>query len=127
MQDSVQRAFHVKRLTDVVLEELERRVAAEVRNVVSGAGTQFAAADDLPLVGQQPLAKVRPQEARPASHDGTGRQVSAATDAAVDEAAIPHCLRVEDIAPIDDHGTAHQTLDAIEVELAKLIPLGHDQ
>src|SRR5712692_7981429 len=63
---------------------------------------------------------------KPAPPVTTARK-SGTADAPVDEAAFAHCLGVEDVAAVDDHGTAHQALDAIEVEVAKLVPLGDDE
>ena len=124
MQDGVYRALEIERLTDVVLNGLEGLVAAEVSKVLCHAGHQVIDADDRPSVGQQALGEVRSKEACPACDD---RSQLRAADAAVDEAAIAHGLGVEDVAAVDDHGTAHETFDAVEVELPKLVPLGHDQ
>src|SRR5207245_10355893 len=63
---------------------------------------------------------------KPAPPVTTARKLRPA-DAAVYKAAVPHRLGVEDVAAVDDHGSAHQALDAIEVELAKFVPLGNDE
>ncbi|SRR6266571_3645373 len=124
MQDGVYRALEIERLTDIVLDGLERLVAAEMGDVLRLACHQVVDTDNRPSVGQQPLAEMGSQKARPARDD---RSQLRAADAAVDKAAIAHRPGIEDVAPVDDHGTAHETLDAVEVELAKLVPLGHDQ
>src|SRR5260370_14539472 len=69
MQDGVDRTFQEERLTDVVADELERSVVTEVRNVLCLARYQVVDADDLPAIGEQPVAEVRPKEARAAGHD----------------------------------------------------------
>src|SRR5256885_5387441 len=77
----------------------------------------------------QPSASSRSQRwepRKPAPPVTTARNLGAA-DATVDEAAFPHRLRVEDVAAVDDDGAAHQALDAIEVQLAKFVPFGHDE
>src|SRR6266851_2888144 len=63
---------------------------------------------------------------KPAPPVTTARK-SGTADAPVDEAAFAHRLGVEDVAAVDDHRTAHQAFDPIEVELAKLVPLGDDE
>src|SRR5947209_15844937 len=72
----------------------------------------------------QPSASSRSQRCeprKPAPPVTTARKLGA-TDAAVNEAPFPHRLRVEDVATVDDDGAAHQTFDAIQVELSKFVP-----
>jgi len=52
MQDGVDRAIQKQRLTDVVLDGLERLVAAKVRNVLCLARDEVVDADDLPSISQ---------------------------------------------------------------------------
>src|SRR2546427_3428098 len=78
---------------------------------------------------RQPSASSRSHRGeprKPAPPVTTARNLGAA-DAAVDEAAFAHRLRVEDVAAVDDDGPAHQAFDPIEVELAKFVPLGDDE
>src|SRR5260370_5588109 len=46
-----------------------------------------------------------------------------AADTAIGETEIAHHLRVVDVAAVHDHGPAHRTFDAAEVEPPELVPL----
>jgi hypothetical protein len=50
-----------------------------------------------------------------------------ATDADVGEAMPRHLVAAIDIAQIDEHRIAHDGLQPIEVERAKLVPFGDDK
>src|SRR5262249_21686102 len=49
-----------------------------------------------------------------------------ASDAVVHEAKLCHLVGTIDVAQVDQHGLLHHGLDAIEIESAELLPLGHD-
>ena len=76
MQDVVDRPVDLDRLGDVVLDELEPRVVEERRDVAARAGQQVVDADDLVAVVEESLAKMRPDEPRPAGDDRSQRASS---------------------------------------------------
>src|SRR5881397_1495656 len=47
-------------------------------------------------------------------------------DALVNETVLGHAGRAVDVAQVDDDGRSHLAFQPIEVERAKLRPLGHD-
>ena len=69
MQHVVDRPVDLDRLGDIVLDELERRVGRQVRDVAATAGQQVVHADDLVAVAEEPLAKMRPDESRATGDD----------------------------------------------------------
>jgi hypothetical protein len=52
MQHGIDRAFEVERLADVVLDEMERFVSAEMGDVLRRTSDEVVDADDLPAVGE---------------------------------------------------------------------------
>src|ERR1700682_6265822 len=128
MQNGVDRPIEEEWLGHVVRDDLEAPPPLEVLEVAGNPGNQVVDADDVVTVGQQTLAQVRSEEARPTRDDRSGchpleyKGRLRAADAAIDEAAIAHGLGVEDVAAVNDHRTAHQALQAIEVALAELVP-----
>src|SRR3989475_7016052 len=74
-------------------------------------------------------ASHRCEPMNPAPPETTARSLwLVAAYASVGEAESAHVLRVIDVAPVDDHRTAHRRLDPAEVELAELVPFGdHNQ
>jgi hypothetical protein len=69
MEDGVHRAIDVKRLADIVLERFEVAVGAKVGDIAGCASDEVVDTEDLPAIGEEPLAEVGPQEARPASDE----------------------------------------------------------
>ena len=63
--------------------------------------------------------------ARLRAADQRGRR-HAAPDADVDEAELAQRGRLEHVAAVDEDRRAHQVAQARQVELAELVPLGHD-
>src|SRR3989475_11057621 len=71
-------------------------------------------------------ASHRCEPMNPAPPETTARSLLlVAAYTSVGEAESAHVLRVIDVAPVDDHRTAHRRLDPAEVELAELVPFGH--
>src|SRR5689334_4132315 len=68
-------------------------------------------------------ASQRCEPMNPAPPEMTARGLVAA-NAAVDEAQALDDGRVVDVAAVDDDRGAHQSLDAGQVELPELVPLG---
>ena len=58
--------LHIEREADVVADQLEVRVALQVRHVGVGPGVEVVRADDVAALAHQPLAQVRAEEAGPA-------------------------------------------------------------
>jgi hypothetical protein len=69
MQEGVHRIVDVKRLADIVVERLEVAVASKVGDVAGRPGDQVINAEDLPAIGEQPLAEVGAEEARAPGDD----------------------------------------------------------
>src|SRR5712691_11106364 len=67
---------------------------------------------------------------KPAPPETTARGLAPpallAANAAVREAQAAHRVRDVDVAPVDHNRRSHRGLEAREVELAELVPLGHD-
>src|SRR6185437_8564490 len=66
VQHAVERAGHVRVRRDVVADELERRLADEVRDVVRVPGDEVVETHHLVSVGQKAVAQVRAEEPRSA-------------------------------------------------------------
>src|SRR4029077_12998817 len=105
MQDRIDRSIEVERLGYVVVDHLETAPPLEVLDVAGDAGNQVVDADDVVAIGQQTLAEVRSEESRPARDDRPPchpardyKERLRAANTAVDETAIAHGLRVEDVA-----------------------------
>src|SRR5260370_992859 len=63
---------------------------------------------------------------KPAPPETTARSLVVrlvAADTPIRETEIAHHLRVVDVAAVHDHGPAHRTFDAAEVEPPELVPL----
>ena len=56
-------------------DELEARMAQQVRNVALRAGVKIVTADNVAALLEQPLAEERPQEASPARYQDTFAKV----------------------------------------------------
>ena len=69
VEDVIDGAVDLERLGDIVLDELELRVADQVDDVAAMPGQQVVDADHLVALGQETLAKVRADESRPAGDD----------------------------------------------------------
>ena len=69
MEDPVDPAVHVEVVRDVVALVAEPLVGQRADEVVRVAGEQGVEAEDLPALGQEPLAEMGPEEARAAGHD----------------------------------------------------------
>ena len=72
MPDVIHRAVEENKLGDVLLDELEIPVAAEVRDVVHRAGDKIVEADDLVAARQKQIGEVRAEKAGGAGDDGGG-------------------------------------------------------
>ena len=76
MQHSVNRTFHEHVLRDVVIDELELRIAEKVSDIVGVPGQQIVEAQDVITLSQQMVAEMTPKESCPArdygSFGGTG-------------------------------------------------------
>ena len=72
MPDVIHRPFEKNKFGDVLLDELEIRVAAEVRDVVHAAGDKIVNADDLVAARQQQIGQMRAEKAGGAGDDGGG-------------------------------------------------------
>jgi hypothetical protein len=69
MEDGVHRGIDVKRLADIVLERFEVAVGAKVGDIAGCPGDEVVDAEDLPAIGEEPLAEVGAQEARPSGDE----------------------------------------------------------
>ena len=72
MPDVIHRRVEENKFGDVLLDELEIRVAAEVRDVVHAAGDKIVNADDLVAAREQQVGQVRAEKAGGAGDDGGG-------------------------------------------------------
>ena len=72
MPDVIHRAVEENKFRDVLLDEFEIRVAAEVRDVVHAAGDKIVNADDLVAAREQQVGEVRAEKAGGAGDDGSG-------------------------------------------------------
>src|SRR5579885_2779546 len=86
---------------------------------LSRASTRFPCASS---------ASHRCEPMKPAPPETTARGFALplpAADTSVDEAELAHRGRHVNVAAVDQDRAAHRSLDAREVELAELVPLGH--
>jgi hypothetical protein len=63
----------VNRKRNIVANDLEARVAQEVRHVSFGAGKEVIKADHLVAILKEPLTQVGPQKASPSGHKANSR------------------------------------------------------
>src|SRR5437588_193600 len=70
MQDVVDRSGHLQRLRDIVLDEGETRVAAEVLNIGGVAGDEVVYTDYVMAFGQEAVAQVGADEAGAPGDEG---------------------------------------------------------
>src|SRR5438128_2127362 len=75
-------------------------------------------------------ASQRCEPMKPAPPETTTRSLLAlplvAADTPIREPELAHRRRVVDVAPVHDHRHSHRRLDAVEVEMAKLVPFRDD-
>ena len=72
MPDVIHRLVQEKKLGDVLQDEFEVRVAAQVRDVVHAAGDEIVNGDDPVAARQQQVGQVRAEKAGGAGDDGGG-------------------------------------------------------
>ena len=72
MPDEIHRPFEKNKLGNVLLDELEIRIAAEVRDVVHAAGDKIVNADDLVAARNEEVGQVRAEKTGSAGDDGRG-------------------------------------------------------
>ena len=72
MPDVIHRPIQENKFGDVLLDEFEIRVAAQVRDVVHRARDEIINADDLVPARQQQVAQMRAKKSRAAGDDGSG-------------------------------------------------------
>ena len=70
MPDEIHRSLEKNKLGDVLLDEFEIRIAAEMRDVVHAAGDKIINADDPVATRQQQVGEVRAEKAGGAGDDG---------------------------------------------------------
>ena len=76
MPDVIHRAFQEQEFGDILLNELELRIAAEVRDVVHAAGDEIVYADDFVAARDQQVGEMRAEKAGGPGDDGRGLCVS---------------------------------------------------
>jgi alpha-galactosidase len=62
MQDVIDRARHIDKLGDIVLDDSKSRVAREMSQVGRSAGDQVVDRENLPATIEEVVAKVRPEK-----------------------------------------------------------------
>lgn len=72
MPDVIDVFVEVNEFGDVLLDEAEVLVAAEVRNVIDVAGDEVIEADDFVSFGEEVIGEVRTEKACCAGDDGEG-------------------------------------------------------
>src|SRR4051812_21040064 len=79
MKDEIDLAKQaIERFADVNIFEFEARLARELLNIVETSGQKIVECDDRIAFGDQRIAKMRPQEARPARYQYTHAPIDAA-------------------------------------------------
>ena len=71
MPDVIHRRIEKNKFGDVLLDELEIGIAAEVRNVVHGAGDKIVEADDLVAARHEQICQMRAEKSGGAGDDGS--------------------------------------------------------
>ena len=106
-------------------DELEAIVADQMGDVVRVARDEVVEADDVVPFGEKPIAEMRAEEARRAgdedSHDWPPRPIEA-----VGEAERRHLPAIVQVPAVDHDGALQRRLDAGEVGMPVLVPVGDD-
>jgi hypothetical protein len=79
MEDHVHRPIDVDVLGDVVVDELEARVAEQVSDVAAVPGREIVEGDDLVALADQPIRQMRSDEPCPTRDDDPPHAHSART------------------------------------------------
>ena len=125
MQHGVDWSFHKHVLGDVVLYELEFRVAQKVSDIVGTSGEQVVQAEDVISTFQQEIAQMTSEEPGTAGdYSASWRVCSFFPNTIVGKAEFAEMFRIIDVSAIENDGLAHHTFHALEIGTSECLPFG---